>query len=50
MTLRTRLTLGLTVLLTVMILSLGAVAVRSAERVLVGQIDTNLVEIANLIP
>lgn len=47
MTLRTRLTLGLTVLLTVMILSLGAVAVRSAERVLVGQIDTNLVEIAN---
>lgn len=46
MTLRARLVLSITGLMVVMVLALGAVAVRSAERVLVAQIDEGLVEIA----
>lgn len=46
MTLRARLVLSITLLLALMILALGAVAVRSAQRVLVAQIDEDLREIA----
>ncbi len=47
MTLRARLVLSITALMVVMVLVLGAVAVRSAERVLVAEVDAGLVEVAN---
>lgn len=47
MTLRSRLTIAITGLLFVMVLALGFVAVRSAERVLVGQVDAGLVEVVD---
>ncbi|MEX1280894.1 MAG: HAMP domain-containing sensor histidine kinase [Acidimicrobiia bacterium] len=47
MTLRARLVLSITGLMVVMVLALGAVAVRSAERVLLAEIDAGLVEVAD---
>ncbi len=44
MTLRARLAIAITALLAVMVLGLGSVAVRSAQRVLVGQVDAGLIE------